>query len=49
VGINVTSPTTALDLPFGGYKTSGIGCKLKVKGMDNWLETKMVVIKVEGL
>jgi aldehyde dehydrogenase (NAD+) len=49
VGINVTSPTTARDMPFGGYKTSGIGRESRVKGMDNWLETKTVVMKVEGL
>ncbi|KAG0649465.1 Aldehyde dehydrogenase [Hyphodiscus hymeniophilus] len=45
VGVNCTSPTTAKDMPFGGYKGSGIGREGWVCSMDNFLETKTVLIK----
>lgn len=45
VGVNCTSPTTAKDLPFGGYKGSGIGREGLLCSMDNFLETKSVLIK----
>jgi aldehyde dehydrogenase (NAD+) len=45
VGVNCTSPTTAKDLPFGGYKGSGIGREGLLCSMDNFLETKSVMIK----
>ena len=38
-------PTTAKDLPFGGYKGSGIGREGLLCSMDNFLETKSVMIK----
>lgn len=50
VGVNCTSPSTAHDLPFGGYKSSGL-----VRGgiwtvsLNNFLETKSVLIKVDCL
>ncbi|RBR25257.1 uncharacterized protein FIESC28_01992 [Fusarium coffeatum] len=48
VGINCTSPTTARDLPFGGYKASGQGREGYLYSMDNFLEIKSVMMKVEG-
>jgi acyl-CoA reductase-like NAD-dependent aldehyde dehydrogenase len=45
VGVNCTSPTTAKDMPFGGYKGSGIGREGLLCSMNNFLETKTVVIK----
>ncbi|KAH7002492.1 aldehyde dehydrogenase [Ilyonectria destructans] len=47
VGINCTSPQTAKDLPFGGYKLSGQGREGWLHSMDNFLETKSVMMKVE--
>lgn len=49
VGINCTSPTSAWDMPFGGYKQSGIGREGLLQGLDEWMEHKSVFIKVEGL
>lgn len=46
VGINCTSPTVAHDMPFGGWKTSGVGREGYVNSIDNFLETKTVLIKV---
>ncbi|KAK5165782.1 uncharacterized protein LTR77_008705 [Saxophila tyrrhenica] len=49
VGINCTSPTGAWDMPFGGYKQSGVGRESFHDSMDDWLETKSVFMKVKGL
>lgn len=49
VGVNCTSPTSARDLPFGGYKMSGQGREGRLYSMDNFLETKSVMMKIEGL
>jgi aldehyde dehydrogenase (NAD+) len=48
VGINCTSPTTARDLPFGGYKSSGQGREGYLYSMDNFLEVKSVMMKVDA-
>ncbi|KAJ5746702.1 hypothetical protein N7520_011884 [Penicillium odoratum] len=49
VGVNCTSPTSAHDMPFGGYKASGIGREGWTVSMDNYLETKTVLIRVSSL
>jgi aldehyde dehydrogenase (NAD+) len=49
VGVNCTSPATARDLPFGGYKSSGQGREGWLHSMENFVETKSVIIKVENL
>ncbi|KAI0125602.1 aldehyde dehydrogenase domain-containing protein [Xylariales sp. AK1849] len=49
VGVNCTSPTGAWDMPFGGYKTSGVGRESLLLSMDDWLEHKAVFIPVSGL
>lgn len=46
VAINTTSPATAKDLPFGGYKSSGQGREGWLHSLDNFLETKSVIIKL---
>ncbi|KAF5008140.1 hypothetical protein FDECE_5576 [Fusarium decemcellulare] len=49
VGVNCTSPQTARDLPFGGYKMSGQGREGWLHSMDNFLETKSVMMKIAKL
>ncbi len=49
VGVNCTSPTGAWDMPFGGYKQSGVGRESFHDSMDDWLETKSIYMKVKGL
>lgn len=49
VGINCTSPTTGMDMPFGGYKQSGIGREGLEHSLNNYLEVKTALIKVNGL
>jgi len=47
VGINCTSPTMGKDMPFGGYKSSGSGREGEpFYSLNNWLETKSVIIKI---
>jgi aldehyde dehydrogenase (NAD+) len=49
VGVNCTSPTNGTDSPFGGYKGSGLGREgLPLYSMDNFLETKSVLIKIDS-
>ncbi|MBE3043123.1 aldehyde dehydrogenase family protein, partial [Candidatus Bathyarchaeota archaeon] len=47
VGVNATSPTSAMDMPFGGYKASGQGREGRLESLDNFLETKSVMIRVD--
>ncbi|KAB5513411.1 aldehyde dehydrogenase domain-containing protein [Coniochaeta sp. 2T2.1] len=47
VSVNATSPSGAKDLPFGGYKVSGQGREGGLKSMDNFLETKTVLIRMD--
>lgn len=49
VGVNCTSPVTGRDLPFGGYKMSGQGREGWLHSLDQFLETKSVIIKVAHL
>jgi aldehyde dehydrogenase (NAD+) len=46
VAINCTSPTGAFDLPFGGFKASGLGREGIHDSLDNYLETKAVLINI---
>ncbi|KAF7528490.1 hypothetical protein PCG10_000334 [Penicillium crustosum] len=48
VGINCTSPSGAFDLPFGGFKSSGIGREGIHHSVDNYLETKSVLFRVDN-
>ncbi|WVF69421.1 hypothetical protein IAT40_004198 [Kwoniella sp. CBS 6097] len=49
VGVNCNSPRTANDLPFGGWKMSGMGRENGPNGLAPWLEDKSMYIKVAGL
>jgi len=46
VGINCTSPTIAFDMPFGGWKGSGLGREGIEFSLGNYLEVKAVYIKL---
>jgi aldehyde dehydrogenase (NAD+) len=46
VGVNCTSPTMAIDLPFGGWKQSGDGRELSKYATDYWTELKSVFISL---
>lgn len=47
VGVNCTSPMTAHDLGFGGWKSSGVGREGLYESIEAFLETKSVLIKIE--
>ena len=49
VGVNCTSPTGCWDLPFGGYKQSGVGREGFLDSLSDWLEVKSVFVRVQGL
>ena len=44
VGVNCTSPTMAIDSPFGGWKASGDGREMSYHATDYWTELKSVYI-----
>ena len=44
VGVNCTSPTMALDMPFGGFKGSGDGRELGKSVLNGWTEEKTVFV-----
>ncbi|KAL1387894.1 aldehyde dehydrogenase domain-containing protein [Phyllosticta capitalensis] len=46
VGINCSAPTNLPDLPFGGYKSSGIGREGMIHSMRNYLEEKSIMTKL---
>ncbi|KIW57641.1 hypothetical protein PV05_02208 [Exophiala xenobiotica] len=46
VAVNCTSPTLAKDMPFGGFKSSGVGREGLGQSLNNFLETKTVLIKI---
>ncbi|PLB46754.1 aldehyde dehydrogenase [Aspergillus steynii IBT 23096] len=45
-GINCTSPSIANDMPFGGFKMSGLGREGFMHGLYSYLETKTILIKM---
>lgn len=49
VGVNCTSPTGSWDLPFGGWKQSGVGREGFIGGLEEWMEEKSIFMRVEGL
>lgn len=48
VGVNCTSPTVARDMPFGGFKMSGVGREGYMHSLDNYLETKTILIRTSS-
>lgn len=49
VGVNCTSPARGIDMPFGGWKGSGIGREGYTVGIESFMEEKSVLIKVAAL
>ena len=49
VGVNCSSPTKGNDMPFGGWKGSGIGRESYIGGVESFMEDKAVLIKVAPL
>lgn len=49
VGVNCTSPTGCWDLPFGGWKGSGLGRESLLESLDEYLEKKSIYIRCGGL
>lgn len=45
-GINCTSPTFSVDLPFGGWKGSGDGREYSQFAFEAWTELKTVLISL---
>ena len=45
VGVNVTSPYGAYELPFGGFKASGIGRQKGSKAVEAWLQEKAIFLQ----
>jgi aldehyde dehydrogenase (NAD+) len=41
IGVNLGA-SIAVDLPFGGYKQSGVGKEWGMEGFDEYLETKAI-------
>ncbi|KEF58788.1 uncharacterized protein A1O9_03631 [Exophiala aquamarina CBS 119918] len=46
IGVNCTSPTMAIDMPFGGWKQSGDGRELSKHSFNHWTELKTVFIQL---
>lgn len=46
VGVNCTSPSIASDMPFGGFKMSGLGREGFMHSLNSYLETKTILIKM---
>ena len=44
VGVNTTSPYGAYELPFGGFKSSGIGRQKGSESLLSWTQQKAVFI-----
>jgi len=49
VGVNCTGPTGCWDLPFGGWKGSGLGRESLLDSLDEYLEVKSLYVRVGGL
>jgi aldehyde dehydrogenase (NAD+) len=49
VGVNCTSPTGCWDLPFGGWKSSGLGRESLLESLAEYMEVKSVYIRCARL
>lgn len=49
VGVNCSGPTKGDDMAFGGQKASGLQRESYLHSMETFMETKSVMIKVDGL
>jgi len=41
-------PITRIEVPFGGFKESGLGRELGIEGLDAYLETKTIQVDIAG-
>jgi aldehyde dehydrogenase (NAD+) len=49
VGVNCTSPTGCWDLPFGGWKSSGLGRESLLESLSEYQEVKSIYIRCARL
>jgi aldehyde dehydrogenase (NAD+) len=49
IGVNCTSPTGCWDLPFGGWKSSGLGRESLLESLAEYMEVKSVYIRCARL
>ncbi|KAH9860722.1 hypothetical protein J1614_012054 [Plenodomus biglobosus] len=49
VGVNCTGPTGCWDLPFGGWKGSGLGRESLLASLEEYMEVKSLYVRVGGI
>ncbi|KAF2854861.1 aldehyde dehydrogenase [Plenodomus tracheiphilus IPT5] len=49
VGVNCTGPTGCWDLPFGGWKGSGLGRESLLGSLEEYMEVKSLYVRVGGI
>ncbi|KAI8935699.1 hypothetical protein NX059_007220 [Plenodomus lindquistii] len=49
VGVNCTGPTGCWDLPFGGWKGSGLGRESLLGSLEEYMEVKSMYVRVGGI
>lgn len=49
IGVNCTSPTGCWDLPFGGWKGSGLGRESLLESLAEYMEVKSIYIRAARL
>lgn len=49
VGVNCTGTTGCWDLPFGGWKQSGMGEEGLLNNLEEWCEVKTMYVRVDGV
>ncbi|ORY44647.1 betaine-aldehyde dehydrogenase [Leucosporidium creatinivorum] len=47
VTVNTAAPTVSQELPFGGWKGSGMGREVGIDAVKRWTEEKTILIKVD--
>jgi aldehyde dehydrogenase (NAD+) len=47
VVVNGAAPTVVLNMPFGGWKQSGVGCENGPQGFDHWSQIKTVYVTMD--
>jgi aldehyde dehydrogenase (NAD+) len=45
--INGAAPTAVLNMPFGGWKQSGLGEELGPEGFEHWTQIKTVIVVMD--
>lgn len=49
VGVNCTGPTGCWDLPFGGWKGSGLGRESLLGSLEEYMEAKSLYVRCSGI